>query len=74
MLCYHFLCCSFCWYLIVIFLWISDVVGVVKNVSSTMSIRRKSNNESVAKRDITIADESLVFSISLLQSLACFML
>ncbi|GAU36036.1 hypothetical protein TSUD_208060 [Trifolium subterraneum] len=35
-----------------------DVVGVVKNVSSTMSIRRKSNNESVAKRDITIADES----------------
>ncbi|PNX66947.1 replication protein A 70 kDa DNA-binding subunit, partial [Trifolium pratense] len=34
-----------------------DVVGVVKSVSSTMSIRRKSNNESVAKRDITIADE-----------------
>ncbi|XP_004508670.1 replication protein A 70 kDa DNA-binding subunit B [Cicer arietinum] len=35
-----------------------DVVGVVKNVSSTMSIRRKSNNESVPKRDITIADET----------------
>ncbi|KAL5064895.1 hypothetical protein RYX36_026632 [Vicia faba] len=35
-----------------------DVVGIVKNVSSTMSIRRKSNNETVPKRDITIADES----------------
>jgi replication factor A1 len=64
-----FLLLSYCY-----LLWISDVVGVVKNVSSTMSIRRKSNNESVAKRDITIADESLVFSISHLQSLACFML
>ncbi|KAL2321509.1 hypothetical protein Fmac_025888 [Flemingia macrophylla] len=35
-----------------------DVVGVVKNVSSTMSIRRKSDNESIPKRDITIADET----------------
>ncbi|CAK8563250.1 unnamed protein product [Lathyrus sativus] len=35
-----------------------DVVGIVKSVSSTMSIRRKSNNETVPKRDITIADES----------------
>ncbi|KAK7330285.1 hypothetical protein VNO77_24475 [Canavalia gladiata] len=35
-----------------------DVIGVVKNVSSTMSIRRKSNNESIPKRDITIADET----------------
>ncbi|KAK7265867.1 hypothetical protein RJT34_33491 [Clitoria ternatea] len=35
-----------------------DVVGVVKNVSSTMSIRRKSDNEAIPKRDITIADES----------------
>ncbi|RDX97660.1 Replication protein A 70 kDa DNA-binding subunit B, partial [Mucuna pruriens] len=37
---------------------ISDVIGVVKNVSSTMSIRRKSDNESIPKRDITIADET----------------
>lgn len=35
-----------------------DVIGVVKNVSSTMSIRRKSDNETIPKRDITIADES----------------
>ncbi|XP_027333073.1 replication protein A 70 kDa DNA-binding subunit B isoform X2 [Abrus precatorius] len=35
-----------------------DVVGVVKNVSSTMSIRRKSDNEGIPKRDITIADET----------------
>ncbi|KAJ1387138.1 hypothetical protein SESBI_40216 [Sesbania bispinosa] len=35
-----------------------DVIGVVQNVSSTMSIRRKSNNESIPKRDITIADET----------------
>ncbi|XP_028753789.1 replication protein A 70 kDa DNA-binding subunit B [Neltuma alba] len=35
-----------------------DVMGVVQNVSSTMSIRRKSNNESISKRDITIADET----------------
>ncbi|XP_073016639.1 replication protein A 70 kDa DNA-binding subunit B-like [Primulina eburnea] len=35
-----------------------DVIGVVQDVSPTMSIRRKSNNESVPKRDITIADET----------------
>ncbi|KAG5056551.1 hypothetical protein AAZX31_05G019900 [Glycine max] len=35
-----------------------DVIGVVKNVSSTMSIRRKSDNESIPKRDITIADDT----------------
>ncbi|KAL5544628.1 hypothetical protein UlMin_008412 [Ulmus minor] len=35
-----------------------DVVGVVVNVSPTMSIRRKSNNESIPKRDITIADDT----------------
>lgn len=45
-------------------LWIEDVVGIVKNVSSTMSIRRKSNNETVPKRDITIADERSVVSTS----------
>ncbi|KAK4568007.1 hypothetical protein RGQ29_003674 [Quercus rubra] len=33
-----------------------DVIGVVQNVSSTMSIRRKSNNDTIPKRDITIAD------------------
>lgn len=35
-----------------------DVIGVVKSVSPTMSIRRKINNEMIPKRDITIADES----------------
>ncbi|KAA8541041.1 hypothetical protein F0562_025004 [Nyssa sinensis] len=35
-----------------------DVIGVVQNVSPTMSIRRKINNETVPKRDITIADET----------------
>ncbi|KAB1216835.1 Replication protein A 70 kDa DNA-binding subunit B [Morella rubra] len=35
-----------------------DVIGVVQNVSPTMSIRRKSNNETIPKRDITIADET----------------
>ncbi|MED6119851.1 Replication protein A 70 kDa DNA-binding subunit B [Stylosanthes scabra] len=35
-----------------------DVVGVVQSVSPTMSIRRKSNNETIPKRDITIADET----------------
>ncbi|CAN4088363.1 unnamed protein product [Withania somnifera] len=35
-----------------------DVIGVVQSVSPTMSIRRKSNNETVPKRDITIADET----------------
>ncbi|CAA0820873.1 Replication protein A 70 kDa DNA-binding subunit B [Striga hermonthica] len=35
-----------------------DVIGVVQSVSPTMSIRRKSNNETVPKRDVTIADET----------------
>ncbi|CAN6470194.1 unnamed protein product [Victoria cruziana] len=35
-----------------------DVIGVVQHVSSTLSIRRKSDNEDIPKRDITIADES----------------
>ncbi|KAL5183152.1 Replication protein A DNA-binding subunit B [Glycine soja] len=35
-----------------------DVIGIVKNVSSTMTIRRKSDNESIPKRDITIADDT----------------
>ncbi|PSR89117.1 Replication protein A DNA-binding subunit D like [Actinidia chinensis var. chinensis] len=35
-----------------------DVIGVVQNVSPTMSIRRKINNETIPKRDITIADET----------------
>ncbi|KAA0057997.1 replication protein A 70 kDa DNA-binding subunit B [Cucumis melo var. makuwa] len=35
-----------------------DVIGVVQNVSSTMSIRRKINNETAPKRDVTIADET----------------
>ncbi|GAB4845379.1 Replication protein A 70 kDa DNA-binding subunit B [Ancistrocladus abbreviatus] len=35
-----------------------DVIGVVQSVSPTMSIRRRSNNELIPKRDITIADES----------------
>lgn len=35
-----------------------DIIGVVQNVSPTLSIRRKSNNESIPKRDITIADDS----------------
>ncbi|KAK7855738.1 replication protein a 70 kda dna-binding subunit b, partial [Quercus suber] len=34
------------------------VIGVVQNVSSTMSIRRKSNNDTTPKCDITIADET----------------
>ncbi|KAM3216905.1 hypothetical protein P3L10_026347 [Capsicum annuum] len=34
-----------------------DVIGVVLSISPTISIRRKSNNETVPKRDITIADE-----------------
>ncbi|KAH7851810.1 hypothetical protein Vadar_016752 [Vaccinium darrowii] len=37
---------------------IVDVIGVVQNVSPTMSIRRKINNETIPKREITIADES----------------
>ncbi|KAJ0963496.1 hypothetical protein J5N97_028618 [Dioscorea zingiberensis] len=35
-----------------------DVIGVVQNVSSTLSIRRKNNNDTIPKRDITIADDS----------------
>lgn len=35
-----------------------DIIGVVQNVSPTMSIRRKSDNETIPKRDITIADET----------------
>ncbi|XP_031489389.1 replication protein A 70 kDa DNA-binding subunit B [Nymphaea colorata] len=35
-----------------------DVIGVVQHVSSTLSIRRKSDNKDIPKRDITIADES----------------
>ncbi|CAH8312792.1 unnamed protein product [Eruca vesicaria subsp. sativa] len=35
-----------------------DVIGVVQSVSPTMSIRRKSDNEMIPKRDITLADET----------------
>lgn len=35
-----------------------DVIGVVQSVSPTMSIRRKINNDTFPKRDITIADET----------------
>ncbi|THU72612.1 hypothetical protein C4D60_Mb04t14040 [Musa balbisiana] len=35
-----------------------DLIGIVQNVSSTLSIRRKSNNDTIPKRDITIADDS----------------
>lgn len=35
-----------------------DVIGVVQSVSPTMSIRRKINNDTIPKRDITIADET----------------
>ncbi|KAG9445573.1 hypothetical protein H6P81_011701 [Aristolochia fimbriata] len=35
-----------------------DIIGVVQNVSPTTSIRRKSNNETIPKRDITVADDS----------------
>lgn len=35
-----------------------DIIGVVQNVSTTLSIRRKSDNESIPKRDVIIADES----------------
>ncbi|KAM0035685.1 putative replication factor A protein [Helianthus debilis subsp. tardiflorus] len=35
-----------------------DVIGVVQSVSPTMSIRRKIDNESIPKRDITIADNT----------------
>jgi replication factor A1 len=40
---------------------ISDIIGVVQSVSPTMSIRRKSDNETIIpKRDIVIADDSYV--------------
>lgn len=48
-------------YLVLIYVWIHflvDIIGVVQDVSPTMSIRRKSNNEMVPKRDITVADDS----------------
>ncbi|KAJ6795411.1 replication protein A 70 kDa DNA-binding subunit B [Iris pallida] len=35
-----------------------DIIGVVQNVSPTLSIRRKINNDTIPKRDITIADDS----------------
>ncbi|CAN1312160.1 Replication protein A 70 kDa DNA-binding subunit B [Linum perenne] len=35
-----------------------DVIGVVQSVSPTLSIRRKSDNEQIPKRDVTIVDES----------------
>ncbi|PWA96587.1 replication factor-A protein [Artemisia annua] len=35
-----------------------DVIGVVQSVSPTMSIRRKIDNEAIAKRDIVIADDT----------------
>ncbi|OWM65228.1 replication protein A 70 kDa DNA-binding subunit B [Punica granatum] len=35
-----------------------DIVGVVQSVSPTMSIRRKTNNETIPKRDIVVADET----------------
>ncbi|KAL6999331.1 Replication protein A 70 kDa DNA-binding subunit D [Sarracenia purpurea var. burkii] len=34
------------------------IIGVVQNVSPTMSIRRKIHNETIPKCDITIADET----------------
>ncbi|XP_011006580.1 PREDICTED: replication protein A 70 kDa DNA-binding subunit B [Populus euphratica] len=35
-----------------------DVIGIVQSVSPTTSIRRKSNNDTVPKRDIVVADET----------------
>ncbi|KAF3551527.1 hypothetical protein DY000_02000346 [Brassica cretica] len=35
-----------------------DVIGIVQSVSPTMSIRRKSDNEMIPKRDIILADET----------------
>nr|XP_019709949.1 replication protein A 70 kDa DNA-binding subunit B isoform X2 [Elaeis guineensis] len=37
---------------------IVDIIGIVQNVSPTLSVRRKSNNETIPKRDITVADDS----------------
>lgn len=36
----------------------ADIIGVVQSVSPTMSIRRRTDNEMIPKRDITLADES----------------
>lgn len=44
-----------------VILWNLDIIGVVQTVSPTMSIRRKSDNESVPKRNITIADDTWAF-------------
>ncbi|KAF3504653.1 hypothetical protein F2Q69_00039952 [Brassica cretica] len=35
-----------------------DLIGVIQSVSPTMSIRRRTDNEMIPKRDITLADES----------------
>nr|GEV43822.1 replication protein A 70 kDa DNA-binding subunit B [Tanacetum cinerariifolium] len=48
-----------------------DVIGVVQSVSPTMSIRRKIDNEAIAKRDIVIADDTKkTVVVSLWNSLA----
>ncbi|XP_020700533.1 replication protein A 70 kDa DNA-binding subunit B [Dendrobium catenatum] len=48
-----------------------DVIGVVQNVSPTVSVRRKINNETIPKRDITIADDSnMTVVVSLWNDLA----
>ncbi|KAJ7277071.1 hypothetical protein O6H91_02G027800 [Diphasiastrum complanatum] len=48
-----------------------DIVGVVQNVSPTISVRRKSDNEEIPKRDITVADQSQkTVSVSLWNDLA----
>lgn len=48
-----------------------DVIGVLQSVSPTLSVRRKSNNETIPKRDITIADDSnKTVSVSLWNDLA----
>ena len=36
---------------------LSDIIGVVQSVSPTLSVRRKSDNEPIPKRDIVIGDE-----------------
>ncbi|KAG0477209.1 hypothetical protein HPP92_013612 [Vanilla planifolia] len=48
-----------------------DIIGVVQNVSTTMSVRRKSNNESIPKREITLADDTnMTVTVSLWNDLA----
>ncbi|CAN6313601.1 unnamed protein product [Urochloa humidicola] len=48
-----------------------DIVGVLQNVSSTMSVRRKADNETIPKRDIVVADDSgKTVSVSLWNDLA----